>query len=83
MPHFCICYSTVQIPINQLAIKHILLVIGNLETTNRLTGYSVKVHSTNKKDVNYVARYIHYSMFIFKYYTLKIFHFSAAISSNS
>ena len=34
-------------------------------------------------DVNYVARCIRYSMFIFKNYTLKIFHFSAAISSNS
>ena len=82
MPHFCIRYTTVQIPINQFAIKHVLLVIGNLETTNQLTDYLVKVHSTNKKDVNYVASCIRYSMFIFKYYTLKIFHFSAAISSN-
>ena len=31
--------------IGYLALK---LVIGNLETTDQLTGYSVKVHSTNK-----------------------------------
>ena len=55
MHQFCVCYSNIY---NLYMYKHktvrnrliryliFILVNWNLETTNRLTGYSVKVHST-------------------------------------
>ena len=64
MCQFYVCYSNIY---NLYMYKHetirnqligyltFILVIGNLETTDRLTGYSVKLHSTNLEFTIFVS----------------------------
>ena len=71
MCQFCVCYSNIY---NLYMYKHetiknrligyltFILVIGSLETTDRLTSYSVKVHTT--------ITYVHMSKYRMLFLTL-------------